>query len=79
MFDKIRAIAKTFYATMALAALTAGVQYSGKVDWPSFGPIGVVSGVTVGAGLAWGVGYYKKELQGYGTPEEPKLTKDNDV
>lgn len=78
MFDKIKAIAKTFYATMALAALTAGIQYSSDVDWPSFGPLGIIAGVAVGTGLATGVGYFKKELSGYGTADEPKLTKGED-
>lgn len=65
-FDKVKAIGWGFSGAIGVGAASAGLEYSGTVDWAGLGTFGPGLGLAVGAGLSFLVGYFKKERTGYG-------------
>ena len=76
-FDKVKAIFKAFIFFVLLAALAAALKFTDTVDWTGLGVFGPAAGLAIGTGLAALIGYVKKEFTGYGTVENPQLTKEN--
>jgi hypothetical protein len=76
MFDKVKVIVRLFLITVVLAGVAAALKYSETVDWTGLGIFGPTIGLAVGTGLAALAAYVKKEFSGYGTPQNPQITKE---